>query len=116
MDGRYDRAGFALHGFNDDGSNIIAHLAGDTQLLLNGAGVTVRHVKDVILRRQGRAAKNGLACEREGASSFAVEAAHGGDEATLARVERGKFHGTLDGLCTTAHQEAVLNVTGGNLS
>src|SRR5215469_16159558 len=114
--GGYDSACLALHRLHDNGSNIIAYLTGDTQLLLNGVGVTIRHMKDVILRRQGGATENGLAREREGASSLAVEAAHGGDEATLARVELGEFHGTLDGLCTTAHKEAVLNVTGGNLS
>src|SRR5215469_12471310 len=36
----HDSASFALHRLHDNGSNIIAHLAGDTQLLLNSAGVT----------------------------------------------------------------------------
>src|SRR5438552_750459 len=41
--------GLTLHRFHNDGSDIIAYLAGDTQLLLNGVGIAKGHMEDVIM-------------------------------------------------------------------
>src|SRR5579883_2602392 len=105
---------FALHRFHDDGGDVVAHLAGDTQLLFNGIGVAIWDVEDVILRRERRTTEDGLASQRERSGGFAVKAAHRGNKAALARVELGKLHRALYGFGAAAHEEAVLNITGRN--
>src|SRR5205823_5479927 len=58
--GRDNRAGFTLHRFHDDGGDVVANFASNTQLLLNGIGVAKGNVEDVIVQWHGGTAENGL--------------------------------------------------------
>src|SRR5579885_701990 len=113
--GRHNRPGLALYRFHDDGGDVVANFACDTQLLLNGIGVAIWHMKDVIMQRQGGTAKDGFAGKRERPRRFAVEAAHGSDKAALARIELGELHSAFNGLGAAAHEEAILDIAGSNL-
>src|ERR1051326_4202338 len=57
---RHNRARLTLDRLHDNGGDIVAHLARDAQLLLYRVGVTERHVENIVLRRHGRAAEDGL--------------------------------------------------------
>ncbi len=111
--GWHHRSRFTLHGFCDDGGDVVADRFGSRHCEFDRVGISKGNVSNPVEERKQWLAVGFLSHQRKRAQRLAMKTSEHRNEALSPGVELREFHSTFNRFGTGVGEKAVLDFSGG---